>query len=156
MRGEGGGTPSPLVEAFSRPLASRRLDFHFARNETTSRRIRRRTELRDAGGIVFDVPRMRVREKMCVPLFSGYKISMILAADKLARYGLESAREKRVIARKSANLRPSSGDKDAPRLRSSRQVGFGARVSLQKEWLYHIVKYQSTVLNCVVQCFLSI
>lgn len=111
MRGEG-GTPSPLVEAFSRPLASRRLDFHFARNETTSRRIRRRTELRDAGGIVFDVPRMRVREKMCVPLFSGYKISMILAADKLARYGLESAREKRVIARKSANLRPSSGDKD--------------------------------------------
>lgn len=25
-----------------------------------------------------------------------------------------------------------------------------------KEWLYHIVKYQSTVLSCVVQCFLSI
>lgn len=89
-------------------------------------------------------------------LFPGRKICMILAADKLARYGLESAREERVIARKSANLHPSSGDKDGHGSARADKVGFGARVSLQKEWLYHIVKYQSTVLNCVVQCFLSI
>lgn len=36
------------------------------------------------------------------------------------------------------------------------ESGFRSSCLASKEYLYHIVKYQLTVLNCVVQCFLSI
>jgi len=81
----------PVYLSISSLLASRCLPFRFARNEATrSPRIRRRTAQRRET-VAFDVTGYRKKD---VP--RGRGICDSPNASKLARYGLQSAREERV------------------------------------------------------------